>query len=200
MRFRLTIAALIAASSLVIVSALPALAHSGHGVTDGFSSGLSHPFSGWDHVVAMVAVGLWGAALGGPSIWLLPVVFASVMAFGGMLGVLGVQIPFVEAGIASSAIVLGVCVAMALRPASWMAVVLVGGFAVFHGHAHGTELPRDASALAYAAGFVVATGLLHAGGIGLGLLARWPTGTVAVRAAGVLIAAAGVAFLGAKLA
>ena len=119
-----------------------ALAHTGIGVIGGFQSGFTHPIFGFDHVVAMVAVGLWGALLGQPAIWLLSVVFPMVMAFGGLAGVLGVPLPGVEMGIALSAVALGAMVALALRPPLWVAAVLVGAFAIFHGHAHGTELPE----------------------------------------------------------
>jgi urease accessory protein len=151
-----------------------ALAHTEAWVVGGFLTGFSHPIFGFDHVVAMVAVGLWGAFLGQPAIWLLPVVFPVVMAFGGLAGVLGVPLPGVEIGIAASAVALGAMVALALRPPLWVAAVLVGAFAIFHGHAHGTELPEAANPLAYGVGFVIATGLLHLSGIVLGLLARWP--------------------------
>lgn len=143
----------------------------------------------------MVAVGLWGAFLGPPAIYLLPVIFPLIMAAGGVLGILGVPLPGTEIGIAISAIVLGLMVATAARPRLWIAAVIVGVFAVFHGHAHGAELPAGADALAYSAGFVIATGLLHLTGIAFGLLARWPAGIVAVRTAGALIACAGVVFL-----
>ena len=170
-------------------------AHEGGGVTGGFVSGFMHPILGWDHVVAMVAVGLWGAFLGSPAIWILPVVFPLVMAFGGALGVLGVPIPAVETGIAASAVVLGAMVAFAVRPPIWVAAVIVGVFAIFHGHAHGTELPDAANPFAYSVGFVLATGLLHIGGIAFGLLVRWPVGKIAVQAGGGAIALAGVGFL-----
>ena len=173
----------------------PAMAHSQGGVVGGFLSGMSHPISGWDHVIAMVAVGLWGAFLGAPAIWLLPVVFPMVMAAGGALGILGMPIPSAEVGIALSAIVLGLCVALALRPPLWIAAMIVGAFAIFHGHAHGTELPSAANPYAFAAGFVVATGLLHIAGVALGLLAGWQRGELAVRGGGGLIALAGLAFL-----
>jgi len=188
----------IAIASLVTAFAFaePAFAHA-DGNAGGFLSGLSHPISGWDHVIAMVAVGLWGAFLGPPAIWLLPVVFPLVMAAGGILGILGIAIPSVEVGIALSAIVLGLCVAFALKPPLWLAAIVVGTFAIFHGHAHGTELPAAANAFAYAAGFVFATGLLHVAGIAFGLLARWETGKIVVRAGGGLIAIAGVALLSA---
>ena len=171
------------------------LAHEGGGIVGGFASGFLHPLLGWDHVAAMVAVGLWGAFLGSPAIWILPVVFPLVMAFGGALGVMGVPVPAVETGIAASAVVLGLMVAVAARPPLWVAAVIVGVFAVFHGHAHGTELPDAANPLAYSLGFVLATGMLHLGGIAFGLLVRWPAGKVAVRAGGGLIALAGIGFL-----
>ena len=125
-----------------------AFAHSGEGIAGGFVAGLLHPIFGWDHVAAMVAVGMWGAFLGMPAIWLLPVVFPMVMAFGGALGVIGVPIPSVEVGIAASAVVLGLMVALAARPPLWVAAVIVGAFAIFHGHAHGTELPDAAKLVA----------------------------------------------------
>lgn len=186
----------ILAATALLTLAGPALAHTtGQGQLAGFTSGFLHPLLGFDHLLAMVAVGLWGAFLGAPAIWLLPVVFPLVMAVGGAAGVAGVPLPGVEIGIAASAIVLGVMVAMAARPPLAVAAVLVGLFAIFHGHAHGTELPDAGNALTYSLGFVVSTGLLHVGGIAFGLLARWPAGRVAVRVAGGLIAAAGVIFL-----
>jgi len=184
--------------SIVLACSLlasPALAHTGD-VTGGFAGGFAHPLFGPDHVVAMIAVGLWGAFLGMPAIYVLPVVFPLVMAAGGVLGILGVPLPGVEFGIAISAVMLGMMVAMAARPPLWAAAVLVGAFAIFHGHAHGAELPPGADATAYSAGFVVATGLLHLTGIAFGLLARWPAGRIAVRAAGGVIAVAGLMFLG----
>lgn len=172
-----------------------ASAHSATGVAGGFSSGFIHPLAGPDHIVAMVAVGLWGAFLGGRAMWTLPVVFPVVMALGGAMGVLGVSLPGVETGIALSGVVLGLMVAFAARPPLWVAAVIVGIFAIFHGHAHGTELPEAANPLTYAVGFVIATGLLHLAGIAFGLLVRWPAGKVAIRAAGGVIAAVGLAFL-----
>ena len=154
-----------------------------------------HPLRGLDHIVAMVAVGLWGAFLGAPAIYVLPIVFPVVMAMGGALGVLGVPIPGIEIGIALSAIVLGMMVLAAARPPLWVAAVLVGFFAVFHGHAHGTELPGSANPLTYAVGFVVATGLLHLAGIAFGVLERWPAGRIGIRSAGALISVIGLLFL-----
>ena len=172
-----------------------AFAHEGKGLADGFINGFVHPLLGPDHVVAMVAVGLWGVFLGQPAIWLLPVVFPLVMAVGGVLGVAGVPVPAVEAGIAMSAIVLGLMVLLAARPPVAVAVVIVALFAIFHGHAHGTELPNAANALSYSLGFVIATGLLHLSGIAFGLLAHWPAGRLVVRAGGGVIALVGIGFL-----
>jgi urease accessory protein len=173
----------------------PAFAHTGEN-PGGFLAGITHPVFGIDHVIAMVAVGLWGAFLGAPAIWLLPIVFPLVMAAGGVLGIIGVPLPAVETGIASSAIVLGLMVALAARPPLWIAAVLVGAFAIFHGYAHGKELPDGANAVAFSAGFVIATGLLHLTGIAFGLAARWPAGRLAVRGAGAAIALIGLAYLG----
>jgi urease accessory protein len=181
---------------LAALGAAPALAHGGEGGAGGFIAGLLHPVLGPDHVVAMVAVGLWGAFLGPPAIWLLPVVFPLVMAFGGVLAILGVPVPAAETGIAASAIVLGLMVALAARPPLWSAAVLVGAFAIFHGFSHGRELPAGANAVAFASGFVIATGLLHLSGIAFGLLTRWPAGQLAVRAAGGVVALVGLAYLG----
>jgi urease accessory protein len=183
------------AGLLWLAAASPALAHTGS-VSGGFAGGLSHPLFGPDHVAAMVAVGLWGASLGPPAIYILPVVFPLVMALGGVLGILGVPLPGVEIGIAVSAAVLGMVVALAARPPLWVAGFIVGAFAIFHGYAHGAELPPGADALAYSAGFVIATGCLHLFGIAFGLLARWPVGRIAVRTAGGAIAIAGLMFLG----
>jgi urease accessory protein len=181
---------------LLMLIATPALAHTGEGA-GGFLAGLSHPVFGPDHVVAMVAVGLWGAFLGTPAIWMLPVVFPLVMAFGGVIGILGVPLAATETGIAASAIVLGLMVALAARPPLWIAAVLVGAFAIFHGYAHGKELPDGANAVAFSTGFVIATGFLHLAGIAFSLLTRWPAGRIAVRGAGAMIALVGVAYLGA---
>jgi urease accessory protein len=180
---------------LLTFLAPPAFAHEGAGVGGGLVAGFLHPITGPDHVIAMVAVGLWGAFLGRPAIWQLPIVFPMVMAIGGAVGVAGLPLPAVETGIALSAVVLGLMVALAARPPIWVAAVLVGAFAIFHGYAHGRELPEAANALAFSVGFVVATGLLHLVGIGFGLLSRWKVGTWAIRTAGAAIAAGGVAFL-----
>ncbi|MGZ8982206.1 MAG: HupE/UreJ family protein [Burkholderiaceae bacterium] len=184
-------------AALIVLVSVPllALAHEERGQAAGFVAGLAHPVSGLDHVLAMVAVGLWGAVLGVPAIWVLPVAFPLVMAVGGLLGLLGVPLPGVELGIAVSAVVLGAMVLAEARPPLALAAVVVAFFAIFHGHAHGTEVAEGASALLYSLGFVVATGLLHAAGILIGVLRRWPAGRVLVRAAGGGVGLAGLFFL-----
>lgn len=172
-----------------------ALAHVPGGEVAGLVSGLLHPISGLDHVVAMLAVGLWGAQLGAPALWLLPITFPVVMALGGMFGLLGLPVPGVELGIALSAVALGIVVLCEARPPVVLAAAVVAVLAVFHGHAHGTELPDGASGLLYSLGFVVATGAIHAVGIAIGLIHRWTTGALALRVAGAGVAAVGLLFL-----
>ena len=169
-----------------------AFAHVQLGAAAGFLSGLVHPISGMDHMLAMVAVGLWGAQLGAPAIWVLPVAFPLVMALGGMLGLMGVPVPGIEYGIATSAILLGAAVTLELRASLFATALLVGVFAIFHGHAHGTELPPGQSAMLYSMGFVIATGCLHALGIGIGAVHRWTWGHKLLRAAGAVVAVGGV--------
>jgi len=176
-------------------AAATALPHEGHGAAEGLLSGLLHPVTGADHVVAMLAVGMWGAQLGAPAVWLLPVTFPMVMAAGGTLALLGMPLPGVEVGIAASGVLLGAMVLFEARPPLPLAAALVGLFAIFHGHAHGAELAPGESGLTYSIGFVAATGALHAAGIALGLLHRRPAGRVVLRAAGALIALAGSLFL-----
>jgi urease accessory protein len=179
---------------MLVLCATHAFAHPQKGEAAGFLTGFRHPISGLDHVLAMVAVGLWGAQLGAPAIWVLPVAFPLVMAFGGMLGLMGVPIPGIEYGIALSAILLGAAVMFEYRPPLGLAAALVGFFAIFHGHAHGTELPAGQSALLYSIGFVIATGSLHALGIGIGAVHRWAWGQKALRVAGALVATGGAFF------
>lgn len=188
--------------SALLLWSTAAFAHVGHGTmgSGGFLDGMLHPVTGLDHLVAMVAVGLWGAQLGVPAIWLLPVTFPLVMAIGAFLGVIGVPLPGVEIGVAVSGVVLGIMVAFSLRPPLWAAAVLVAAFAVFHGHTHGTALPLSGVPLAYGAGFVIATGLLHVCGIVIGLLNHWTLGARVVRAGGAVVAVTGLVFLGSHLA
>jgi urease accessory protein len=181
--------------TLLVLSAEPLLAHDQPGQATSFLTGFLHPLSGLDHVVAMIAVGLWGAQLGAPAIWLLPITFPMVMALGGFLGLIGLPLPGVELGIAFSALVLGYMVATEARPSLAVAAAIVGLFAIFHGHAHGTELPAGQSGVTYSIGFVVATGMLHASGIALGLVHKWPWGRTAMRVAGTAVGCAGGVFL-----
>lgn len=172
-----------------------AWAHVEGGQAAGFITGLQHPWSGLDHVLAMIAVGLWGAQLGHPAIWLLPIAFPMMMAVGAMMGLIGIPVPGIEIGIAISAIVLGTMILSQVRPKLAIAVAMVGVFAIFHGHAHGTELPPGQNGLLYSMGFVIATGCLHGLGIALGLVNGFPVGKLALRGAGTFIAAMGVVFL-----
>lgn len=172
-----------------------AWAHAQVGKASGFLTGFLHPISGWDHVLAMISVGVWGAQLGAPAMWLLPVAFPMVMALGGTMGLLGIPLPGTELGIALSAIVLGAMVLAEARPPLWVAAAVVAIFAVFHGHAHGTELPAGEDGLLYSAGFVVATGCLHGVGIAIGLVHRWASGRLALRAAGAIVTLAGIFFV-----
>jgi len=150
---------------------LPSLAyaHTGVGEASGFVHGLAHPTSGLDHVCAMLAVGLWAAQMGGRSVWVVPLTFVSVMALGGALPALGISLPFVEQGIVLSVLLLGVLIAAAVRLPLWLSSGMVGLFALWHGHAHGAEMPELASGIGYALGFMLVTALLHTIGIAFGL-------------------------------
>jgi urease accessory protein len=186
-------------ASTLLLAFLPisAFAHAaGEAAGAGFVTGFLHPLSGIDHVLAMLAVGMWGAQLGNPAIWALPVAFPMVMAWGGVAGILGVPLPAVELGITISVIVLGSMIALDQRPPVWGAAVIVAFFAIFHGYAHGTELPGQTSAVAYSAGFVVATGLIHLSGIGIGFATKLPHGTGILRVGGGAIAVAGLLLAG----
>src|SRR5690348_11217604 len=185
----------VAILALALLAAEPASAHSVGGSAAGFGAGFLHPLSGFDHLLAMVCVGIWGAELGAPAIWLLPIAFPLIMALGGALGVLGVPLPASELLIAVSVVVLGTLVASARKVPLAVALAIVAVFAIAHGHAHGVELPNSADALAFTVGFVLATGLLHLAGIAIGVLTRWQTGVVAVRACGVAVAVAGCFFV-----
>lgn len=197
MRHALRLAAAVAFA--LTASATTALAHADEGIAHGIWHGMAHPVTGWDHLVAMIAVGLWGAFLGKRDMLVLPLVFPLLMTIGAAMAMAGISIPAVEIGIPMSAIVLGVAIALALRPPLWVAAIVVGAFAIFHGHAHGAEIPAATSPVGYAVGFVTATVLLHAAGIALGLAARWDAGRWAVRAAGLGIASVGLVFLGKSL-
>lgn len=183
------------AATAALLAASPASAHVFGASGAGWTQGFLHPFGGIDHMLAMVAVGIWAAQLGRRAVWALPVAFPFVMAIGGALGAEGVPLPWIETGIAGSVAVLGLLIALAVRPPLGIAVALVGLFALFHGHAHGAGLPEAASPLLYGLGFVFATTILHGIGIGIGHVVRQPIGERCVRAGGAAIAAAGTVLL-----
>ncbi|MEH7906357.1 HupE/UreJ family protein [Rhizobium laguerreae] len=180
--------------------ALPAVAsaHPAIGEAAGFSHGFAHPISGLDHILAMVMVGVFAFQLGGRAIWLVPTTFVLVMTLGGALGIAGINVPFVETGIALSVVVLGAIVARHVKAPLAAALGIIGLFAVFHGHAHGAEMPENAAAAGYAAGFMVATALLHVAGLALGCLigrAGERQGLFVTRTAGGIATIAGVGIL-----
>jgi urease accessory protein len=169
-----------------------ALAHSGIDHALSFASGFTHPFTGLDHLLAMVAVGLWAGLNGGRALWAWPVAFVGVMIGGGALGMAGIGLPLVEPGILASVVVLGLLVLAATRLPIAAGAVLVGLFALLHGHAHGEELPTAAAAASYSAGFALATAALHALGLGVACFSATANARLAVRAGGALVAAAGL--------
>ena len=175
-----------------------ALAHPAVGGTSGFMHGFMHPLSGLDHQLAMIMVGIFAYQLGGRALWLVPLTFVAVMAFGGFLGIAGGQVPFVELGIALSVIVLGAVVAFGVKAPVAVAMAVVGLFAIFHGHVHGSEMPLDVAGATYGAGFMLATALLHLVGIFIGFLIGMTSrslGDNVYRLAGGLASVAGVALL-----
>jgi urease accessory protein len=183
---------------LLIFSPGTAWAHVGVGTTAGLVNGFVHPIFGWDHLLAMVAVGLWAAQRGGRAVWLLPAAFVGTMALGGVLGSIGLALPGVEAGILASVLVLGALIAMAARFPLGIAVAVVALSALFHGHAHGAEMPQAVSGLSYGLGFCAATALLHTAGVMIPLSLRRLVGERQVqwiRLAGAGICAAGVILL-----
>lgn len=173
---------------LSLVCAGSALAHPGH--ADGAMAGLMHPLTGLDHILAMLAVGLWGAQLGGRAQWLLPASFVAFLAAGGALGMSGASLPLVEAGIVTSVLLLGLLIGFSVRLQAPAAALVVGVFALFHGYAHGTEMPAMGSAWMYGLGFVAASASLHVAGLAMGRVlrsdSRW------LRAGGAAISLAGV--------
>jgi urease accessory protein len=177
------------------LAAKAASAHTGEGALGGFFSGFTHPIFGYDHLLAMLAVGIWGAQMGGRAVWSLPVTFPLIMAVGAVIGMAGIYLPAVETGIALSVLALGLAIAFAWRPFEPVALMIIAIFAVCHGYAHGQELPEAADPTAYSAGFVIATGGIHVLGIGIGLvIGKLLEGRVS-RALGALIAAGGLYFL-----
>lgn len=180
--------------SALLIAALgvsSALAHPGHPDAFGFNDGFAHPFSGIDHLLAMLAVGLWAAQNQRSALWVLPLSFPLMMVAGALLAFAGVALPGVETGIAASVAVLGLLIAFAIRLPVWASAAVVSVFALFHGYAHGSELPHGASALWYGVGFVAATALLHLSGLAIGLVAGQKMAAQAVRVGGIAIAAVG---------
>jgi urease accessory protein len=175
-----------------------ALAHTGVGDTSGFMHGFMHPLGGLDHQLAMILVGVFAYQLGGRALWLVPLAFVAVMALGGFLGIADMPVPFIELGIALSVVVLGAIVAFGVKVPVAVAMGIVGLFAVFHGHAHGSEMPMDAFGLEYGLGFMLATAALHAVGIGIGLLVGMTSKSLGdnfYRVAGGLASVAGLGIL-----
>lgn len=196
MRFGNPMAMLVGALALATAAAGQAEAHMLGGAMGGFGSGFEHPLLGPDHLLAMLAVGLWGAQLGGRSVWSLPATFPLIMCIGGIVGMTELfPIPFLELGIGLSVVVLGLAIAAAWKAPEAVALFLISVFAIFHGYAHGQEVPGAADPAAYAVGFVVATGLIHVVGVGIGLLlGRVGEGRL-VRLLGGLITLCGIYFV-----
>lgn len=185
-------------AALLVLAPGAAFAHVGAGDTGGFAHGFMHPVTGIDHVLAMVAVGVFAYQLGGRALWLVPGTFVLVMAAGGALGMAGIALPHVETGIALSVVVLGAIIALGVKAPVAIAMGIAGLFAIFHGHAHGAEMPSDVAGAEYAAGFMLGTALLHAAGIALGFLLGWVGerySQTIVRVAGALVSIAGVGLL-----
>jgi urease accessory protein len=180
-----------AITAMLLIPAV-AQAHVGAGEASGFMHGLTHPISGLDHVCAMLAVGLWAAQMGGRSVWFVPLTFVSVMALGGVLPLLGIALPFVEQGIVLSVLLLGVLITAAIRLPLWLGSSMVALFALWHGHAHGAEMPENASGVGYALGFMLATASLHVAGIGFGLGMQRLAREQSIRAAGASIVLCGI--------
>lgn len=181
-------------SLLAIIALVPVLAHAhpGHGSSIGLAGGMVHPLSGLDHILAMVAVGILAAQLGGRALWALPMAFVSLMGVGGLIGMGGFHLPMIETGILASVLILGLMIAAAVRLPLWASLSLVGLFAICHGHAHGSEIPSAASGLTYGVGFILSTAMLHLAGIGLGLAAKKSLPATGLRLAGASIAFAGL--------
>ncbi|HCL63818.1 MAG TPA: urease accessory protein [Rhizobium sp.] len=183
------------AALLMLAAPGAAEAHILQGEAGGFLHGFEHPLSGLDHLLAMFCVGLWGAQMGGRAVWSLPIAFPLIMVLGGMMGIAGVPLPAVESGIALSIVALGLALALVWRPPEWLALLVIGVFAIFHGYAHGAELPTAADPADYAIGFVFATGLVHLAGVAVGLAFQRLRGGELSRALGGLIGLGGLYFL-----
>ena len=192
---RLTRAAISRLGLLLVMFSGAAHAHVDTDSVGGFAAGFLHPLTGLDHFTAMVAVGLWGVILGRPATWLLPVVFPMIMALGSVVGIVGLALPGIEIGIALSALVLGAFIVWRVALPLWLACLVVSVFAICHGYAHGAELPLASDPFAFAMGFMLATGSLHAAGIGVGVVAERFRQGVLLRVLGAVTALLGVYFL-----
>ena len=177
---------------VLVLLPLSALAHTGVGHTSGIGAGFGHPLGGLDHLLAMLAVGLWAAQMGGRALWLVPSAFVGVMLVGGGLAVSGIQLPFVEQGIIASVLVLGLLIAVAFKLPPLTSALVVGSFALFHGFAHGAEMPLAAGAASYTFGFALGTALIHVTGAAGGLLLHRLKVANLVRLAGGAIALSGL--------
>ena len=182
----------LACFAAILAFALPAHAHTGHGA-EGFVAGLAHPVFGPDHLLAMLAVGLWAGLIGGPSLWVWPASFVAAMLAGGVLGLGGIELPVVELVTVGSVVALGAAVALDFRPHVALGAAAIAVFGLAHGNAHGLEAPADASGIAYAIGFLLATAALHGVGLGLAALTRRDYAARLTRALGALLALAGLA-------
>jgi urease accessory protein len=183
------------AAALTALIATGASAHTGHGIEATVASGFAHPFAGLDHVLAMIGVGLWGAQIGGRALWTLPLAFVGALIVGALVGLAGTGVPVMEIGIAGSVAVLGLALFFAPKIPAWAGFAITALFGLFHGHAHGAEMPASGSAASYVLGFVAATLALHAIGVGLGLLGRKQALRLAPRALGAAGAAMGALLL-----
>jgi urease accessory protein len=192
MHRRIALTGALAVAAIALASG-GALAHTGAEHARSFASGFAHPFTGLDHMLAMVAVGLWAGVVGGRALWAWPAAFVGVMVLGGGLGFAGIAAPMVEPGILASVVVLGLLVLGAFRLPVAAGAALVALFALLHGHAHGTELAAEGAAVSHFLGFALATAVLHALGLGIACVAAGDRGRLFVRGAGALVAAAGVA-------
>ena len=183
-----------------VLAPAAALAHPGHDGAGGLLHGFVHPVTGIDHVLAMIAVGVLAAQYGGRALWLVPMSFLVAMAAAGVIGMAGIPVQIVEAGIGLSVVVLGLMIAFQLKPPTLVAIVVVGLFALFHGYAHGSEMPKGLAGLSFAAGFLIATALLLGAGVGLGrLLQRRALGRRLIQAGGGAMALVGIAVLASVL-
>ena len=182
-------------ASLLALGATPAFAHPGHGLTESFSAGVAHPLGGLDHMAVMIAVGLWAALKGGRALWIWPAAFVGVMLIGGALGMAHVALPFVESGILASVVALGLLVALAVDLPVWIGAVVIGAFALLHGHAHGSEVAENIGGIEYMAGFALATATLHLTGIGFAQIMARASLRPAIRVAGALCVAVGIGLI-----